>query len=164
MKIIKKKRGFTVVELVATLALLGISTSLVVVVISNLANIQNASSDQYVIQDELNKIDNFTNDYISFVSLNNSDTSFAYYSSDNKSLTFRYNNLYEYIFSYANSKLLITNNYDGSVDYFYKAGELSLKYTSNISFNYNDELNLFKLSVSINGIENNLLYLMRSSL
>ena len=159
----RKKKGFTLVELVTAIAILGVATAMTTAVIVNFNQIQNASSDQYRYDEELRNINKCFEDYVNFISLNNSEVSFNYVSNTDTSLTFSYDT-YSYVVSYADKKLKVTNDYDGEVNYFKFNRSIDLNYTSAFKLSYYSDLALLNLKVTINNKEHHMDYVVRTLL
>lgn len=159
----KTRKGFTIVELVMTIAILGVSTALTVLVIANVTNIQRSSTNQFVYSKQLKAIDDIANDYVSFVSLNNSAVDFNYVTDTTSSITFKCDD-YLYILSYSNHIFGITNNYDGADEYFAKTENANVDVVDDVVFSYYPELGQLVLTVKINDVDNHLSYIFRGEL
>lgn len=90
----KFRRAFTLIEMVVTLAVLGVSVALTGVVIANVSRVQSASASQYSYNTQVDAVEKMTREYISYVSLNTSagahgvDISFSNVSLDKQTITF----------------------------------------------------------------------------
>ena len=157
------KKGFTLVEMVVTLAIIGVASALTVIVVTNLVNSQNASSNQYVYSKEMDLIDKTANEFVSFVSVNDSDASFTYKSQTETSVTFTYKT-YDYTFSFSGDALRLTNTYDGDVDYFKKTFVKEIKYATNFSFSFDTSSALLKIQYNLNKATNTNTYVVRTLL
>ena len=80
------KKGFTLIEALVTISVLVIVVGMTTVVISNMVRIQNASSTQYEANEEIYKAFKVTDEFISFISVNDSDLSFTYDSNTSTSM------------------------------------------------------------------------------
>ena len=142
------RKGFTLVEAVVTISIMSIVFALSAVVISNLITIQNKSADKTAENAEIEKVESFINDYVSFVSLKTDSISFSYYQSTSDSIAFKTND-YIYTLSFSDHELGVSNNYDGSVDYLKYSKSVSLKNTNSMVFSYSDTLSLLKVESKI---------------
>lgn len=167
----KLRKGFTLIEVVVTLSIIGISTALTVVVAANLANIQSASAIQYSYAKQINDINDIANKYVSFVSLDTTSASFSYVSSTNTSITFSasgtdLDKAYHYTFKFDNTnnsfEVTNDNNYSGDNSYFiYSASVKTKDITSDkVNFSYNE--GTLTLTINLNGMDNHLVYVVRS--
>lgn len=146
-----------------TIAILGISTALTVLVIANVTNIQRSSTNQYVYSKQLKAIDDIANDYVSFVSLNNSEVDFNYVTHNTSSITFECNS-YRYNLLYSNHIFGITNDYDGADEYFAKTANATVDVVDDVVFSYYPELGQLVLTVKVNDVDNHLNYIFRGEL
>ena len=160
----KSKKGFTLVEMVVTLAIIGVSSALTVIVVTNLVNSQNASSNQYAYSKEMDIIDKTANEFVSFVSINNSDASFTYKSQSETSVTFTYDNTYDYTFCFSDKALRLTNNYDGEEAYFRKTFIKTLEHATNFVFSFDVSSALLKIQYDLNKTTNTNTYVVRTLL
>ena len=160
---IKIKRGFTIIELVMTIGIIGITTAMTGVVIANMSNAQKVSTDQYVNIKQISTINEVANEYISYISLNTSVISFSFGSTTDHSLTFLHN-AYSYTLSFSDNIISISNDYDGEESFFKKSRQEEVDNVESCTFNYNQTLCLLKLTVVVAGQENYLDYVVRTAL
>lgn len=167
----KLRKGFTLLEVVVTMAILGISTALTVVVAANLANVQNASATQFSYSKQINDINDIASKYVSFVSLNTKSISFTYASHDTKSITFNatgdeVGGTYWYRFGYNNetNTFGISTNYSGDVSYLIFDYSITVKDVKNdgVNFTYNSVDKILTLTINLNGMDNHLVYVVRA--
>jgi len=167
----KMRKGFTLLEVVVTMAILGISTALTVVVAANLANVQSASATQFSYSKQINDINDIANKYVSFVSLNTGSISFTYASHDTKSVTFNASGTevggtYWYRFGYNNeaNTFDISSNYSGDVSYLIFDYSITVKDVKNdgVKFTYNEDDKILTLTINLNGMDNHLVYVVRA--
>lgn len=163
IRVMKSKKGFTLVEMVVTLAIIGVSSALTVIVVTNLVNSQNASSNQYAYSKEMDIIDKTANEFVSFISINDSDASFTYKSQSETSVTFTYDT-YDYTFSFSDKALRLTNNYDGEEAYFRKTFIKTLEYATNFVFSFDESSALLKIQYDLNKTTNTNTYVVRTLL
>ncbi|GEM_PF-5323517 len=139
--VMKKRKGFTLVETIVTLSILGISFGLAATVVAALLGVQNKASDQYVASKQLKVANDMISDYVSFVSVKTESTSFSFSSASATSVKYT-NNSYLYELKYDNKTLSITTNYDGSVEYLKKNASEQLDSLDYVKFEYTAPLNL----------------------
>ena len=158
----KKRRGFTLIEATVTLGILAIASALIILVMSALVNVQNASADQEIVSKELAAIDDIVNDYVSLVSINHDDLSFEYKSSNPSSLIYTYD-AYEYVLSYVPeaSTLNVTNNYDGDNQYLKYSSSITFKMVTNVVFKFDASINLLVVDVTAMSTTTHLTYVIR---
>ena len=139
----KKKRGFTLIETVATLSIIGVSFALSAGVIAALLNVQNKSNDQLYINKQLKQADSFIDDYVSFVSVHTNELSFSTpVVSVNKVKSGISGTNYTYTLEFSDNVLSINNTYTGSEEYFSKTGSINLEHIKSIVFSYDSTISL----------------------
>ncbi len=145
----RKKRGFTIIEAVVTISILAVVVSLISVVISNMVQIQNASTGTYAISEQFNDGYNIARDYISFVSVNDSNLAFTYQSYTDNSLTFSCDG-YAFSLKYVDHVLTYgcDSEYTGSKDYLLKTDKVILKNITDFKFTYYDDIYMLKMEMS----------------
>lgn len=156
----RKKSGFTLVEAVITLAILTISTGLVVLVLNSLIRVQNASKDEDIANSELQVLDNTVNKYVSLVSQKSEIRDFEYKSSNSRTLVFTLDE-YDYTLSYSNPNIVISTNYDGSDSSLSVSESKELTSISNVTFSYDQDLSLLIVNAVSRGIDNKYVYVVR---
>ena len=157
----RKKKGFTLLEVVVTLSILGISFGLTAGTVAALINIQKSTAHQNAINSQLNSIDKAVSDYISYVSIPN----FEYVAgqSDDKTVTFQYDSGYLYKLSYSNNQLTFTTNHPVSDDYFYKNELIDVPEIKSLTFSYNETLKLLTSIVSYDSNSISYAYVVRTN-
>lgn len=156
----KKKSGFTLIEAVITLAILTISTGLVVLVLNSLIRVQNASKDEDIANSELQTLDNMVNKYVSLVSQKSEIRDFEYKSSTSRTIVFTLDE-YDYTLSYSNPNIVISTNYDGSDSSLSVSESKELTSISNVTFSYDENLSLLIVNAVSRGIDNKYVYVVR---
>lgn len=158
----KKKSGFTLIEAVITLAILTISTGLVVLVLNSLIRVQNASKDEDIANSELQTLDNTVNKYISLVSQKSEIRDFEYDSSksNSRTLVFTFDED-DYTLSYSNPNIVISTTYDGSDSSLSVSESKELTSISNVTFSYDENLSLLIVNAVSRGIDNKYVYVVR---
>ena len=137
----RNKKGFTLIETVVTLSIIGVSFALVAGVVASLFNVQDTSTSQLLINKELKTADNMIKDYVSFVSLKTDDVSFSVTSASGNKVVCKYST-YSYNLQFSEGTLSITNNYDGGETYFQKTGSQQFKTIEDIKFEYTSSISL----------------------
>ena len=156
----RKKSGFTLIEAVITLAILTISTGLVVLVLNSLIRVQNASKDEDIANSELQTLDNTVNKYVSLVSQKSEIRDFEYKSSSSRTLVFTLDE-YDYTLSYSNPNIVISTNYDGSDSSLSVSESKELISISNVTFSYDENLSLLIVNAVSRGVDNKYVYVVR---
>ena len=158
----KKKSGFTLIEAVITLAILTISTGLVVLVLNSLIRVQNASKDEDIANSELQTLDNTVNKYISLVSQKSEIRDFEYDSSksNSRTLVFTFDED-DYTLSYSNLNIVISTTYDGSDSSLSVSESKELTSISSVTFSYDENLSLLIVNAVSRGIDNKYVYVVR---
>ena len=166
----KKRTGFTIVEMVITLAILSVAFALSSVAFSNLGRIQSSATDQVVANRELDKLDDLVDEYISLVSLNTSSIKFDYDHVEHGEnfITFKEKETdpeYSYTLRFAGSALGYTYDYSGENDYLKKHRGENFKYINDVKFNYDSSLAFLVLNVTYNKTKTiNYSYIVRTAL
>ena len=145
----KKRKGFTLVETVVTLSILGIAFALTASVVAALMNVQNKASDQYVASKQLNTANNMVNDYISFVSVQSESTPFKFKSVSSKSVKYTIST-YTFELKYEDNNLSISSNYDGSNEYLKKSASTNLNALDYVKFEYVSSVSLLIAEMKAN--------------
>lgn len=156
----KKKSGFTLVEAIVTLAILTVSTGLVVLVLNSLIRVQGASQDEERANSDLHLLDNTVSKYVSLVSQKTEVRNFTFKSCDPDSLVFSYGS-YDYRLSYSNPNLAISTNYDGSESDLIVSETSNLSSISNVVFSYDVNLDLLIVNATSRGVDNKYTYVVR---
>ena len=130
-------KGFTLLEIVVTLAILAISFGLTVGVVAALTNLQSSAADEESIDYQLRTVDNITNEYVNFVSIKGFEFNCA--SSNSSKTVFTYESS-DFTLGFENRSLYIRNNYDGDIEYFKKTKGVYLENIDNITFTYDSSL------------------------
>ena len=168
----RKKPGFTLVELVTTLSILGIAVGMASAVIANLVRTQNASNDEYAFAKQIDDTRSLLNEFCSYVSVN-ADTgeypnalSFTYSGTnvEKTQITFICNDTYNYSLLYEDNSLKVQNDYDGSVDYLKYSKNISIPDVKNFQINFENSLSMVKTTFSVNGKDYHHVALVRSLL
>lgn len=159
----KKRKGFTAVELVVTLGILGIAFALSAGLIVAMTTVQKSNATETNKSKEFTRFNDAVSSYVSFLSINTDDISFTYdseKSADNKIvfdyLTYRFD-LYFY-----NSTLSMTNNYNGDNDYFKKTFSYSFQYIHEVTFEYTPSIGQLVSRVNIGGNVINYSHIVRT--
>ena len=158
----RKKSGFTLIEAVITLAILTISTGLVVLVLNSLIRVQNASKDEDIANSELQTLDNTVNKYVSLVSQKSEIRDFEYDSSksNSRTLVFTFDED-DYTLSYSNPNIVISTTYDGSDSSLSVSVSKELTSISNVTFSYDENLSLLIVNAVSRGVDNKYVYVVR---
>lgn len=158
----KKKSGFTLIEAVITLAILTVSTGLVVLVLNSLIRVQNASKDEDIANSELQTLDNTVNKYVSLVSQKSEIRDFGYEPSKSNSRTLVFTlDEDDYTLSYSNPNIVISTTYDGSDSSLSVSESKELTSISNVTFSYDQNLSLLIVNAVSRGVDNKYVYVVR---
>lgn len=158
----RKKSGFTLIEAVITLAILTISTGLVVLVLNSLIRVQNASKDEDIANSELQTLDNMVNKYVSLVSQKTEIRDFEYDSSKSNSKTLVFTlDEDDYTLSYSNPNIVISTTYVGGDSSLSVSESKELTSISNVTFSYDPNLSLLIVNAVSRGIDNKYVYVVR---
>lgn len=158
----KKKSGFTLIEAVITLAILTVSTGLVVLVLNSLIRVQNASKDEDIANSELQTLDNTVNKYVSLVSQKSEIRDFEYEPSKSNSRTLVFTlDEDDYTLSYSNPNIVISTTYDGSDSSLSVSESKELTSISNVTFSYDQNLSLLIVNAVSRGVDNKYVYVVR---
>lgn len=160
----RKKSGFTLIEAVITLAILTISTGLVVLVLNSLIRVQNASKDEDIANSELQTLDNTVNKYISLVSQKSEIRDFEFKSSTPRALVFTLDDTldeYDYTLSYSNPNIVISTTYAGSDSSLNVSESKELTSISDVTFSYDENLSLLIVNAVSRGVDNKYVYVVR---
>lgn len=166
----KLRKGFTIVEMVVTIAILSVAFGLSAVAFSNLSRIQSSATTQLAISREIDKINKVVNEYISIVSLRTSSIKFDYehVESGVDYVTFKEddaNPSYSYTLRSANSTIAYFSNYSGDNEYLKKHRVESFKNINEVTMNYNQSLALLVLDIKYSGTKNiRYSYIVRTAL
>ena len=152
----KSRKGFTIIELVVTIGILSVAFGLSTVAFSNLSRIQKSATDQYVANQELDKVDNLVKEYISIVSLDTSSIKFDYEHVENADNYVKFKEKevdpnYSYSLRYVSSTLSYFSDYSGDNDYLKQHKAEQYKYINDIKFTYSVSLALLTLDIKYNG-------------
>ena len=161
----RNKKGFTLLEAVDTIAVLGISLGLATLVMSSLVRVQDASVNENLINDDLNSLDKVVSSYVSMVSQKTDGIQFQYKAKDSKYLTFTAFSC-DFTLSYEANTISYSSNYgtavDQDIDYLKQRENVLLSYISDVSFDYNVSLKLLVVRAETKGYVNRFTYVLRA--
>ena len=157
----RNRKGFTLVEAVVTIGVLGLCSAMIIGTIVSLVNIQKTSVNQNVRTSELTKIDSLCNDYVSFISQEN----FTFSSSSESEVVFTFDTTYNasLIYNSNESSLTFSTNYPEETNYFYRNEKVSLDSSNKIVFNYDSTNKLLFVDSIVNEKHNRVSYIVRSN-
>ena len=139
----KTKKGFTVVELVVTLALVGILTATTAITITATVRIQNEASEKTATAREMDEVATRVKEVVSFFSVKNDACDFQFSACSDSEITFENNAVSaSYTLGFAEKSLFLSNNYTGENRYLQYAFSLSYPHLENIEFSYDSTLDL----------------------
>ena len=161
---LKSRKAFTLLEAVITISILTIVIGMTAVVITNMVTIQKATSTQYEANDEISNANKIANEYVSFVSVRDSDISFVYSSSSPTSLTFSVDT-YDFSLRYSNNTLSYScdTEYLGDNEYLKKSNSTSLNNVEAFSFTYHDDINMLEMDMTLLGRVSHHVYTLRTA-
>lgn len=141
----KSKKGFTVIELAVTLAILGISFSLTAVVVVTLTSTQNKTNDLVLINQDIQSANDLIEEYVSFVSLKTTaEAQFSFNSCDENGVTFT-NGDSLYNLKYLNGKILAKTEYYTEIAEILKFNKsLDIPRITGIDFSYSEGSSEYK--------------------
>ena len=163
----RSKKGFTLLEVIATLAILAVSTGLSTVVIYNMSRTESASAQQYRYNNQIDDIDRVLRDYVSYVSLKTGDSehgvniSFSSVSEDKHTITFVDEGSGTYSLTYAEQMLSIVFSGDTYCENVTSAA--SITDVKNFTVAFDESLSLIKVNYDINGKTNHLSGIVRTN-
>lgn len=145
----KARKGFTTVELVITLALIGVLSAMSAVTIAAMVNIQGNAGQTASVTEQVDAASRKIAETVSFISVKNAVCDFEVSACEDEQITFENRaNSTEYCPGFAGTALNLTTNYAGSDPYLnYSYSE---KYTSikSIVFSYDLTLSLMKVVIN----------------
>ena len=154
-----KRKGFTLVEAVVTLAVLGVTFSLTTIAVTQLVQVQNGAADQTAIESRYQAADSLMNEYVSFVGLNTpgeQGISFAYKSSSSSanSLVFTatyVSSTYDFVLSHnpASRVLSVTCAQTPPEGYLSKSNWTKTNQIEGVTFAYDKSLSLITAEVRL---------------
>lgn len=152
-----KRKGFTLVEAVVTLAVLGVTFSLTTVAVTQLVQVQNGAADQTAIESRYQAADSLMNEYVSFVGLNTpgeQGISFAYKSSSANSIVFTatyVSSTYDFVLSHnsASRVLSVTCAQTPPEGYLSKSNWTKTDRIEGVTFAYDKSLSLITAEVHL---------------
>lgn len=155
-----KRKGFTLVEAVVTLAVLGVTFSLTTVAVTQLVQVQNGAADQTAIESRYQAADSLMNEYVSFVGLNTpgeQGISFVYKSSSANSLVFTatyVSSTYDFVLSHnsASRVLSVTCAQTPPEGYLSKSNWTKTDRIEGVTFAYDTSLSLITAEVRLDAM------------
>lgn len=160
---LKRKKGFTLLEAVITIGILVTVIALTTVVITNMVNIQKASSTQYEANEEISKAYKVVEEYVSFVSVNDNDVSFTYESSSPNSVTFSSSD-YNFSLTYSSNTLSYgcDTTYSGSNDYLKTSNSVDLNHVESFTFTYFNDVKTLEVEITAYKQYSHRIFLLRT--
>lgn len=141
------RKAFTTVELVITLALIGILAAMSAVTISTMISIQGNAGQTASTAEQVDKASRKIGEVVSFVSIENDACDFAVSASNESNITFINNaDLAQYSLSFAGNKLEFATTYAGSDAYLKYSFVEQYSEIKSIIFSYDAALALLKVS------------------
>lgn len=152
-----KRKGFTLVEAVVTIAVLGVTFSLTTVAVTQLVQVQNGAADQTALESRYQAADSLMNEYVSFVGLKTpgeQGISFAYKSSSANSLVFTAtyaSSTYDFVLSHdsANQVLSVTCDQTPPEGYLSKSNWTKTNRIEGVAFSYVESLSLITAEIRL---------------
>ena len=152
-----KRKGFTLLEVIVTLSILGICFALTIGVVAALTNIQKASSSNISLNNQVDKVDSTVKEYVSIVSVNTSAKSYLPETSPNDYEVIFSKSETKYYLRYANNKVGI---YEGSSTII----EHEVVDIEDVKFGYEASLALLVASVQTSNATYKFTYTVRTML
>lgn len=139
----KQRKGFTLLETIVTLSIIGASFALTAGVVAALLNVQKKSNSQLLVNKDLKRADTFIKNYVSFVSLHNESVSFSVKNVNDTNVKCGIDGTtYTYTLSFVEHSLSISNTYTGSESYFKKVDSITIDSIDKIKFSYDSTISL----------------------
>ena len=136
------RKGFTLLETIVTIGIIGLVATMTGVGISSLASLQNGASEHVAIEQDLESADNFIKKYVSTVDVNTSARKFLYQPTGPNSVRFDDSGTDNYyLLSFGNNSLTT-----GGTGFENKT--LSVPNIRSITFNYESSIALLVVSIS----------------
>lgn len=158
----KKRRGFTLLEAIVTLSILGICFGLTIGVVASLTSIQKSSSNSISLSNQLDRVDKTVQEYVSIVSIKTGTKEFTYSSENSGSTQIVFINGSEfYTLKYLNKQISITKTGD-AVSYL--PIQYDIKDIDGVVFSFNEELALLSTDVEISSTHYKFAYTIRTLL
>ena len=158
----KKRRGFTLLEAIVTLSILGICFGLTIGVVASLTSIQKSSSNSISLSNQLDRVDKTVQEYVSIVSIKTGTKEFTYSSENSGSTQIVFINGSEfYTLKYLNKQISITKTGD-VVSYL--PIQYDIKDIDGVVFSFNEELALLSTDVEISSTHYKFAYTIRTLL
>ena len=142
----KTRKGFTLLETIVTIGIIGLVATMTGVGISSLASLQNGASEHVAIQQDLESADNFIKKYVSTVDVNTSARKYQHHETALNSVRF---DVFEdgndtgnyYLLSFENNSLTAAGT-------GFENKTLSVPNIRSITFNYESSIALLVVSIS----------------
>ena len=139
----RAKKGFTVVELVVTIALVGILAATTAITITATVRIQNEASEKTATAREVDEAATRIKEVVSFLSVQNDVCDFHFSGCTGTEVTFRNNaDSASYTLGFAEKSLYLSNDYGGENRYFQYSFTLSYPHIEKIDFSFDSSLQL----------------------
>ena len=163
----KRRRGFTLIEAVITIGIMGICFGLITLVMVSLVRVQDASADENLVNSDLRILDEVVSKYTSTISLKNDSFNFEYDSCSENSLKFKWEKdaetIYKFSLDYSSPNIVISSDYDGEIEYLQIAENRKIESLSNVTFAFDEDIKLLVVNAEARGINNKFVYTMRVS-
>ena len=156
----RKKSGFTLIEAIVTVGILGISSAMTILVMTSLVRVQDAAADESLVNGDFQTLDSTVNSYISLVSQKNSVHSFTYKSTSSSSLVYSLATD-DFTLSYSNPNISISTTYSGSDESLKVSQVKELSNISNVEFDFDASINLLIVKATARGTVNKFTYVVR---
>ena len=145
----KARKAFTTVELVITLALIGVLSAMSAVTIAAMVNIQGNAGQTASVTEQVDAASRKIAETLSFISVKNAVCDFEVSACEDSQITFENQvNSTEYCLGFAGNALNLTTNYAGSdpyLNYSYSENYTSIK---SIVFSFDSALSLMKVVIN----------------
>ncbi|MBQ7250744.1 MAG: type II secretion system protein [Bacilli bacterium] len=139
----KAKKGFTVVELVVTIALVGILAATTAITITATVRIQSEASEKTATAREMDEAVTRIKEVVSYFSVQNDVCDFQFSGCTGTEVTFTNNaDSASYTLGFAEKSLYLSNDYGGENRYFQYSFTLSYSHIEKIDFSYDSSLQL----------------------
>ena len=152
-----KRKGFTLLEVIVTISILGICFALTIGVVAALTNIQKASSSNVSLNSQVDKVDATAKEFVSLVSINTSAKSYTPETSPNDYEVIFSKNETKYYLRYLDSRVGIYEDSSTLVEY-------EVDDIKDVKFEYTASLALLIASVQTSNTTYKFAYTVRTML
>ena len=152
----KKRKGFTLLEIIVTLSILGICFGLTIGVVAVLTDIQKSSTSSVSLSKEVDTVDKTIQEYVSIISISTAN----YDSSNDTQVIFKKSEI-EYKLAFSYGRIGIYKKTGESME---NISEEPVDNVDSVSFGYNSGLALLTSTVTVSSTSYKFAYTIRTQL